>query len=134
MTDPLITINGRTLNEPQTKSLMWAVKAFHEVAKIMGRSSSDEELRIHATNYDRLEEILGILGATPTARAPVRASSISDTINVVRTNRILQLAGFVPEQANAEARALAERFAATTEPIDVLAMRLRKAAVERDRC
>ena len=136
MTEPFITINGRTLLEVQAKAIRIAVSVLRqqlvnpmEYGDLMCRFDEVEDL-----DEDRLTEVLQII--TGPARddnrmaidddRATRANSPS-TMHSQRVDRILQLAGFVPEQASEVQRSLARGYARAGIAPDEAAVRLQRA-------
>jgi len=140
LTEPFITINGRTLLEVQAKAIRIAVSVLRqqlvnpmEYGDLMCRFDEVPDL-----DEDRLVEVLQII--TGPARSDSRmaidgdhaaqANSLS-TMHSQRVDRILQLAGFVPEQASEVQRSLARGYASAGIAPDEAAVRLQRALEKR---
>lgn len=127
MTEPLITINGRALAEGQAMAVRVAISEFHLLVQNPDHLGKDEHGRRMTEAYkDRLDEVMQMLAhATEPARR-----SLTD-IQLRRAERILQLAGIVPEQASPKAKALSQSYAIADLPVDEAAVRLNKALEEK---
>lgn len=110
-----ITINGRTLIEPQVQALRAAIALAHES-------------RILAFDPDRLNEVSQMLAGPVNERA--KQERMLTDMHRQRVNRVLQLAGIVPEQASEKARELAERYVLAGVRNDEAAVRLQHAMRE----
>jgi hypothetical protein len=109
VTEPVVTINGRTLIEPQARAVRMAIEDYRHAAL--------------PDTQDRLDEVLQMMRSE---RA--QQERVLSTINKPRRDRILQLAGIAPETASARALALAEGYAAQTGlAVDEASTRLRRA-------
>lgn len=112
MTGPVITINGRLLIEPQVRALRGALRlADGQIDAIY--------------DADRLTEVLQMLEGQLSERA--QQEKMLTGMQVDRINRILQLAGIVPESATPDARTLAEGYVRAGCRNDEAAVRLRRA-------
>jgi hypothetical protein len=113
LTEPVITINGRTLISAQVKAVRGAL--------LLADGAIDA-----IYDADRLTEVIAMLSAPTTERA--QQERVLSAINKPRRDRILQLAGIAPETASARALALAEGYAAQTGlAVDEASTRLRRA-------
>jgi hypothetical protein len=110
LSEPVITINGRTLVPAQAKAVRGAL--------LLANGAIDS-----IYDADRLTEVLAIMAADQSA--PKTGTGIG------RLNRILQLAGIVPEQATMEQILLADGYAAAGIMVDEAATRLRRALESR---
>jgi hypothetical protein len=112
-----VIINGRALIEPQVKALRGALRL------------ADGQIDA-GYDTDRLTEILQMLDASPAA---ISASGWPEQEKMMvglhnqRVNRVLQLAGYEPEKATAEARRLAEGYVTAGVRNDEAAIRLQRA-------
>lgn len=112
MTEPVITINGRTLIPEQVKAVRGAL--------LLADGAIDA-----IYDADRLTEVLQIMEAKPSER--VQQEKMLSGMFLQRRQRILQLAGIVPEQATPEQIRLADGYAAAGIQIDEAAVRLQTA-------
>lgn len=112
MTSLIITINGRALIEPQVQALRSAIAMAHEGTVL-------------PCDPDRLAEVAQMLSA------PVNESKAQERVltemHRKRVDRVLQLAGIVPEDASAKARELAEGYVLAGARNDEAAVRLQRA-------
>lgn len=124
MTEPVITINGRTLVEGQAMAVRVAITAYHQELQDPDHLGIDRDGRRLTHAYrDRLEEVLSIiLGTEPRERRAAITPALEG-----RINRILQLAGIVPEQASGVQRDLAAGYASAGIMVDEAATRLKRA-------
>lgn len=111
MTEPIITINGRTLIPAQVKAVRGAL--------LLADGAIDAMY-----DADRLTEVLQIMDSRPSERA--QQEKMLTGMHLQRRDRILQLAGIVPEQATEEQRNAAATFSATGMAVDEAAVRLRR--------
>lgn len=123
MTEPVITINGRTLIEPQAMAVRVAITSYHAELQDPDHLGSDRDGRRLTHAYrDRLAEVLSIiLGTEPAGRRAVITPALEG-----RINRILQLSGIIPERATRVQRDLAAGYASSGIPVDEAAMRLQR--------
>jgi hypothetical protein len=132
LTEPVITINGRALLEPQAKAVRLALYVLRqqiinpmEMGDLLCRFEEMSDL-----DEGRLTEVVHMLVATPAGDRHQQEKALL-AIHKPRRDRILQLAGITPETASARATALAEGYAAQSSlPIDEAAMRLQRAVGE----
>jgi hypothetical protein len=113
LTEPVITINGRVLIEPQVVAVRAAINYARE----------------GAIDRDRLDEVLQMIVSAPVGSRPQGPGSIPPLAELSRqrVNRILQLAGIVPEQASRVERDLASGYASAGVMVDEAAVRLQRA-------
>lgn len=111
----IVIINGRALIEPQIKALRAALQ-FADQSGACVEFSFDP---------DRLTEVVQMLEAAPGERA--QQEKILTGMHRQRVDRVLQLAGIVPEQAGPKARDLAEGYVLAGTMVDEAAIRLQRA-------
>lgn len=132
MTEPVITINGRLLTEAQAMAVRVAITTFHAEMSVPGVLGQDEHgQRISEAYRDRLTEVLMI------NRSSGRGKPIDDDgatkeappsiMNKQRVDRILQLAGIVPEQASEVQLSFAKGYVRAGIAPDEAAVRLKRA-------
>lgn len=112
MTEPVIIINGRTLIPEQAKAVRGALLL------------ADGEIDA-VYDADRLTEVLQIMAAKTSERA--QQEKMLTGMYIQRRNRILQLAGIVPERATMNQIRLADGYAAAGLAADEAAVRLQRA-------
>lgn len=124
MTEPVITINGRILIEPQATAVRVAITAYHAELQDPDHLGADHDGRRLTHAYrDRLAEVLSIvLGTEPAYRRDAITPALEG-----RINRILQLAGIIPEQASQVQKDLAAGYASAGVMVDEAAVRLQRA-------
>jgi hypothetical protein len=131
LTDPVITINGRQLVEGQAIAVRVAITAFHQDCSDPTHLGDDEHGRRMTEAYrDRLAEVLQIIGLRMSIDLPderQQAEKMLSSMHIQRRDRILQLAGIVPERASEGHVRLAGQYAVSGLPTDEAAVRLRKA-------
>lgn len=122
-----ITINGRTLIEPQVQALFIAVSVLRqqilnpvEYGDLMCRFNEVPDL-----DEDRLAEVSQMLSAPVNERQA--QERVLTEMHRQRVERVLQLAGIVPESAAPRARKLAEGYVLAGARNDEAAVRLRRA-------
>jgi hypothetical protein len=124
LTEPRITINGRLLTEGQAMAVRVAIAAYHQELQDPDHLGTDRDGRRLTHAYrDRLEEVLRFILPAAASKEPVRLTEAQRQ----RANRILQLAGIVPETAAPSAMALAVGYAGQNIQVDEAAVRLRRA-------
>jgi hypothetical protein len=121
LTEPVITINGRTLLGPQAMAVRVAITSYHQELQDPDHLGTDRDARRLTHAYrDRLDEVLRFI------LSPERSHQVTVAMHQQRRDRILQLAGIVPEQATPSQRDKAVGLAASDMAIDEAASRLQQ--------
>jgi len=124
LTEPVITINGRPLIESQAMAVCVAILAYHqEMADPLALGDDEHGKRMTGAYRDRLGEVISIMATAPMAQQEKTLAGMY----LQRRDRILQLAGIVPEQATEGQMQLALGYVATALPPDEAAVRLMRA-------
>ena len=127
MTEPVITINGRPLIEAQAMAVRVAILAYHqEMADPLALGDDEHGKRMTEAYRDRLGEVLSIMAGVVREERAQQERMLSN-MHQQRRDRILQLAGIVPEQATEQQIRLALGYVATALPPDEAAVRLMRA-------
>jgi len=120
MTEPVVFALDKVPG--QATAVRVAITSFHAGVNQFYPLGDDENgLRLAEAYKDRLREVLGLIFGPP-------ASPVAPALGAAheRSNRILQLAGIVPEQATVEQRKLADIYAIKGMAIDVAASDMRR--------
>lgn len=127
MSEPVITINGRPLIEAQAMAVRVAILAYHqEMADPLALGDDEHGKRMTEAYRDRLGEVLSIIAGVVREDRAKQERMLTGML-VQRRDRILQLAGIVPERATAQQTRLADGYAAAGLPPDEAAVRLMRA-------
>lgn len=127
MTEPIITINGRRLTDAQAAAVRVAITSFHaDMATPMALGSDEHGIRMTEAYRDRLTEVLEIdrAGRVSTVNSAQERALLQ--MQNTRINRVLQLAGIVPEQARPKVREMAGVLILEGLSNDAAATRLRE--------
>jgi len=127
LTEPVITINGRPLIESQAMAVRVAIMAYHqEMADPLALGDDEHGKRMTEAYRDRLGEVLSVMAGFVKEERAKQEKMLTGML-VQRRERILQLAGIVPEVATMQQIRLADGYAAANLPPDEAAVRLMRA-------